>query len=133
MTQLNQLAGTHLLDIAVHNYGGSQLNAGVAVILDTSNPPAANSAPGVTLPASDAAPFGVLIDNIPAGRSGKCRVYGVAVVNTTGTVHVGNTLMTTSTGSVVAQTTGLNQLGYCLSEGVTGDQVLILLDRSKNS
>ena len=133
MAQVNQLGAIHLLDISVHNYGGSDLAEGVAVILDTSNPGTATTMPGVTLPASDAKAFGILPAKIPAGKDGYCRVYGVAVGTATGTLHVGDYVMTDSAGGVKAQTAGLYTLGMALSEAVNGDRVQVLIDRAKNA
>lgn len=138
MAVINQIAGTFLLDLPVHNYGGSTLVEGAAVILDTTNVATSSGAPGVVLPASDATPFGFLPSAIPAGKAGIVRVYGVAVANpTVGVTFAPNAiLMTDSTGSVKAQTTGLSQIGIALTgvtTAVAGDKVLVLIDRAKNA
>jgi len=133
MTQLNQVAGTHLLDVPVHNYGESTLTTAFAVILDTSNTGGANTAVGVTLPASDANAFGILVESIPTLRTGRCRVQGIAPCTASGTVHVGDYLKTDSTGSVLKATAGTYVIGICMSEGVSGDIVNVLIDRSKNA
>ena len=133
MAQVNQLAATYLLDVPVHNYGGSDLAEGSAVILDTSNTGGANTAVGVTLPASDAKVIGILPSTIPAGKSGVVRVQGIANAIAGGTLHVGDVVMGNSAGKVVAQTAGLQQIGYCWSEAVNNDRVLVLIDRSKNA
>lgn len=128
-----QLSPTYLLDVPVHNYGVSDLAEGSAVILDTSNTGGANTAVGVKLPASDVNPVGILPTAIPAGKSGVVRVYGVASGIASGTVHVGDPLMTDSAGKVLAQTAGKFQIGICWSEAVANDRVLVLLDRAKNA
>lgn len=138
MAVINQLAGVYCLDLPVHNYGGSQLNAGVAVILDQSNPPTSNTGVGVTLPASDAKSFGVLVENIPAGKAGRVRVLGVAVaIPTVGqSFNVGDPLMTDASGFVKPCGAGNYQLGVALSQvstAVSGDTCLIFLDRAKNA
>lgn len=136
MAQINQLAGTYVLDIPCHNYSSSvDLAANVAVILDTSNTggTGTNPAPGVTLPASNAKPFGFTVSKIPFGKTGLVRVYGVAVATASGTIHVGDILMTDSAGAVLPQTTGLAQIGLALSEAVSTDTVLVLIDRAKNA
>lgn len=139
MAQINQLAGTFLLDIPVHNYSTTtDLAEGVAVILDTANPGTANAAPGVTLPASDAKAFGFLTSKIPFGKSGVCRVQGVAVaIPTVGsTIAVGDVLMTDSSGFVKPQTATLSQIGIALAgvtTAVAADRVLVLIDRAKNA
>jgi predicted RecA/RadA family phage recombinase len=138
MAVINQLAGTFLLDLPVHNYGGSTLAEGVAVIADTANPPGSNTAGGVVLPASDVAAIGFLTSAIPAGKSGTMRVQGVAVANPTvgATIAFGAPVMTDSTGSVLTQTAGKYQIGYAWSAvttAVSGDKVLVLIDRAKNA
>lgn len=134
MAQIYQLAATYLLDVPVHNYSTTtDLAEGVAVILDTANPGGVNTAVGVTLPASDAKPFGFLTTKIPFGKSGVARVYGVASGVASGTLHVGDIVMTDSAGAVKAQTTGLAQIGICMSEAVSTDRVLVLIDRAKNA
>lgn len=134
MAQVYQLGGTSVLEIPVHNYSTTtDLAEGVAVIPDTSNTGGANTAMGVVLPASDAKPFGFLTTKIPFGKSGVCRVYGVAVGVASGTLHVGDIVMTDSAGAVKAQTTGLAQIGIAVSEAVSTDRVLVLIDRAKNA
>lgn len=134
MAQVNQVAGTYLLDIPVHNYSTTtDLAEGVAVIPDTANPGGANTAMGVALPASDAKPFGFLVSKIPFGKSGLCRVYGIASAVASGTLHVGDIVMTDSAGAVKAQTAGLAQIGIAVSEAVSTDRVLVLIERGKNA
>ena len=138
MAVLNQLAGTFLLDLPVHNYGGSTLAENAAVILDTANPASSSGASGVVLPASDVTPFGFLQSAIPAGKSGIVRVYGVSLANpTVGVTFAPNApLMTDATGAVLAQTAAKYQIGIAITgvtTAVAGDKVLVLLDRAKNA
>jgi len=133
MAQVNQLAATYLLDVPVHNYGGSDLAEGVAVILDTTNTGGANTAPGVMLPASSAKSIGFLPSAIPAGKSGVMRVYGIASGIASATVHVGDVLMVDTAGKVLPQTAGLHQIGIAFSEAVANDRVLVLIERAKNA
>jgi len=138
MAVLNQLAGTYLLDIPVHNFTGSTLVEGAAVILDTANPASTTFAAGVTLPASSAKPFGFLPSAIASGKSGVARVYGVSVANPTVGVSLaaGDVLMQDSTGSVLLATAANPQIGIAMSAvttAVAGDKVLVLIDRAKNA
>jgi len=138
MAIINQLAGTHLLDIPVHNYGGSTLAEGVAVIFDTTNVATSSGAPGVALPASDVKAVGFLVSAIPAGKSGLLRVQGIALANPTvgATFAPGDPVMSDSTGSVTAQTAGKYQIGIAVTgvtTAVSGDKVLVLVDRAKNA
>lgn len=138
MAVINQLAGIHLLDVTVHNYGGSQLNSGSAVIMDVSNTGTSQLAPGVVLPASDVKGIGFLVENIPAGRSGRMRVQGIAVALPTVGVsfNPGDPLMCDSSGFVLPQTAGKYQIGLAwsaLTTGVAGDTCLVLIDRAKNA
>lgn len=138
MAQIYQLAGTYFLDIPVHNYGGSTLAAGVAVIADSSNPPGPNAAMGVTLPASDVKALGFLVDAIPAGKSGRLRVQGIAVATPTvgATFAAGDPVMSDSSGFVTSCTAGKYQIGIAMSPittAVAGDTCLVLVDRAKNA
>jgi hypothetical protein len=133
MAQLNQLSAQPVLDVEVHNYTGSTIVAGSVVILDTSNTGGANTAVGVTLPASDATPFGILVDDIPTLKTGRCRVLGVAVGIASATVHVGSYVKCDSAGKVLASTGGTYVTGIAMTEAVNGDYIKVLIDRSKNA
>jgi len=138
MARYDQFAGTYLLDLPVHNYGGSTLAEGVAVILDTANPATSVGAAGVVLPADATKPIGFLPSAIPAGKSGVVRVQGVAVANPTVgvTFTPGTPLMVDTTGSVLAQTATNYQVGIAwtgVATAVAGDKVLVLVDRAKNA
>lgn len=138
MARYDQFAGTHLLDLPVHNYGASTLAEGVAVILDTANPASTSGAAGVTLPASSAKPIGFLPSAIPAGKSGVVRVQGIAVaIPTVGsTIAPGDPLMVDTSGFVLPQTAGLHQAGIAwtgVTTAVAADRVLVLVDRAKNA
>jgi hypothetical protein len=133
MAQINQLGGVDVLSLPVKNYGGSDIPDGSCVILDTANPGSSNSPRGVTLPASDVKAWGFAIGTIPAGKVGLARVYGVAPGIASGTLHVGDVVMSDSTGAVLAQTAGKYQVGIAQSEAVSGDRVLVLIERAKNA
>ena len=133
MAQINQVSGAPLLDLTCKNTTGSDIAAGYAVILDTSNPPSSGTAPGITLPASDANAFGVTVDAIPNGKTGRVRVAGIAVCTSSATLHVGDYVETDSAGKVRDLQAGNYQLGICLGEAVSADAVAVLLAQAKNA
>jgi predicted RecA/RadA family phage recombinase len=138
MPIINQLAGTHLLDLPVRNYGVADLAEGAAVMLDTTNVASSQQAAGVVLTASAANAIGFLTSAIPVGKAGTVRVQGVAVANPLvgTTIAAGAPVMTNATGAVLAQTAGNAQIGYAWSAvttAVAGDKVLVLIDRAKNA
>lgn len=128
-------------DIPFHNYGGSDIGAGLAVLLDTSNPGGTgDKVPGVVLPTASggvAGQIGVTVNAIPAGKTGLVRVYGVAVCTANGTVTIGETVMTSDTtsklGYVKTQTTAGAQLGVAIGSATDGNQVQVLLHLAKNA
>ena len=138
MAVINQLAGTHLLDLPVRNYGVSAIVEGACVMLDTANPATSSGAAGVVLTASAANAIGFAVNAIPAGGSGLVRVQGIAVANPLvgTTIAAGAPVMTNATGTIVPQTAAAAQIGYAWSAvttAVAGDKVLVLIDRAKNA
>jgi hypothetical protein len=135
MAQINQLAGIAIAggDITVKNYGGTDIAAGLAVKYDTANPGGSGIPRGVVITASDVAAMGVTVTVIPAGKTGLVRTMGQAVATASGTLHVGDIVMTDSAGKVLAQTAGKYQLGIAASEAITADPVLVDIARAKNA
>lgn len=136
MAQLDQLAGIAIPggDITVKNYGVSDIAEGLAVILDTTNTPDGGGTPiGVTLPASDVKSFGIAVTSIPAGKFGTVRVLGVAIGTASGTIHMGDFLMTDSAGKVLVAGAGKYTIGQAMSEAVTTDRVAVLIAKAVNA
>jgi hypothetical protein len=134
MAQINQLGRVPGIELPVKNYGVSDIAAGLAVIIDTTNTPAGSGTPmGVTLPASDAAAFGILVTTAVAGRMANVQLSGVAIGVASATIHVGDVLMTDSAGKLLPQTAGKFQIGVAMSEAVSTDNVAVLISRAKNA
>jgi hypothetical protein len=131
MAQLNQVSGIAVPggDIVVKNYSGSDIGAGLAVILDATNTPKGSGVGpvGVTLPASDAAFFGITLETIPTLKTGRVRWMGAAVGTASATVHIGATVMCDSAGKILTQTAGKFQAGMAGSEALNADPILVFL------
>lgn len=134
MTQYNQVSGVGVVDLTFKNTSGNDIAAGLAVIADSSNAPSPGTPGGVVLPASDVTPLGITVDAIPAGKTGRVRVTGVAPCTCSAAVTYGAYLMTDSAGKVLAQTAGKYAIGVALgTTGGTGEVVAVLVDRSINA
>ena len=135
MTQLDRLGNVPVNVLPCKNTSGSDIAAKLAVILDTSNPPDGSGTPmGIKLPASDANAFGITLEAIPNNKIGRVAVIGsVAVGSASGTVHVGDYVMTDSAGKILAQTAGKYQIGMSLSEAVSTDDIKVLIMPAKNA
>lgn len=134
MAQIDQLGSIATTDLTVKNYSGSDIADKLVVILDTTNLPDGSGTPiGVTLPASDVKAFGVAVGTLPTLKMGRIRVAGAAVCVASGTIHMGDVLMSDSAGKVLAQTAGKYQIGIAMSEAVTTEDVLVFLQRAKNA
>jgi hypothetical protein len=117
----------------VKNYGVSDIAEGLCVKPDTSNT-GSNSAPmGVILTADDAKAWAVTMQIIKAGQSGEVQTLGQTWATASGTIHVGDPLMTDSAGKVLAQTAGKYQIGIAVSEAVSGDPCQFDIARAKNA
>jgi len=135
MAQLNKLGNVPRNLLTVKNTSGADIAAGLAVIPDTTNTPGGSGTPmGVTLPASDVGAFAIAIETLTNTRLGRVAVVGsVAIGTASGTIHVGNYVMTDSAGKVLVQTAGKYQIGIALSEAVSGDSVSVLIAPAKNA
>ena len=137
LTNPNAVAGYAIPggDLPVKNYSAvTAIAAGVAVKFDTANPGAGvyGSPTGVLLTSSDRT-VGVTVDAIPAGKFGRVRTMGGAVLTAGATIHAGDVVMANAAGAAVPQTAGLFQLGTAANEALSGDPVLVILSIAKNA
>ncbi len=135
MPQINQLASRAILggDITVKNYTGTDIPAFTAVKFDIANPGGTSNSRGVITTTSDANSYGVTLTVIPAGKQGLIRTHGEAVCVASGSISLGDTVMTDATGKVLVQTAGKYQLGIATSVAVANDQVTVDIARAKNA
>lgn len=120
-------------DLPFHNYGASDIGAGLGVLADTSNPGTASLAPGIVLPSIGggvAKTIGVTVNTIPAGKGGLVRVYGVSVCTASGTVTYGETVQLDDTsgklGWVKTHLTDQAQLGVAMGTAANSEQVRVM-------
>lgn len=137
MSTINvQLATTPLpSDLPCYNYGGSDIPANTVVCLDGTNT-ITNSVStlatglGVVLPTTGGNPsvgFGVTMEVIKAGQTGRVRTAGVALVTGDGAITAGTVVdvSVTTAGRVKAHTAGKYSFALALSTSADGEQLLI--------
>lgn len=132
MAQINQLGPIVPVYVTCKNYQSADIAAGTCVMLDTSNTPAGSgTAPlGVlTTSGSTVAPFGIAAETLVAGKTGRVQISGVGVGIAGGTVHVGDAVMSDSTGELLDATTGKYAIGFAMSEAADENDLLVLIDR----
>jgi hypothetical protein len=143
MTVTWQLAKTPLpSDLPFYNYGGTDIPADTAVMLDTTNiMGTAGDGVGVALPTAAAAiPLGVGVtqETIKAGGSaGRVRTQGIAQVTALCVINAGQVVQMSTTaghlGQVEAKGAGNPQLGIALTSAQDGDSLLVLLQFANNA
>ncbi len=126
-------------DIVVKNNGGSDIAAKLGVLIDTSNLQDQDSPPGVVLPTASGGvvgSFGITLETIKAGRTGKVRVAGTAVATAHGTVTAGTYLQISDTASHLGQVktcgSATEQIGQAMNT-VTDADVEVLICKAKNA
>src|SRR5438309_11611004 len=137
MPNNNQLGGTAITggDTAHANYSVTDIPAGTAVIVDTSNAEALFSRPGVKIPATAATGItghvGITIDKLVANgkQPGRVRRLGSAVCTASGTIAYGAWVTVESAsgkeGRVRVKTSGEEQLGQAMNAAADGDPVRV--------
>ena len=122
---------------SVKNTSGTAMTAGQCVKLDTANPLSGTQpVPGVVLTSAVTdVPFGILIDNIPAGGYGRCARSGQIQAIAAGAIAAGAQVgpSAATSGDVTTYTAGDPSLGQALNVTANaGDPVVIALALSKN-
>lgn len=130
-------------DLAVKNYGVTDIPAGVGVNLDTghliSSGVVTDDSIGVVVPTASATvieAIGVTLEVIKAGGTGRVRTTGTVEMIANGTVTADDCVMVGSTtaklGWGATQTTGLPQIGKALSTATNGNTFLLLISKAFN-
>lgn len=117
----------------VKNTSGSAMTSGQVVKLDASNVLGATQ-PEVAVvltSANNDTPFGILVENIPAGGVGRCQVLGGAVAfgDATAIAAGAQVMPSTTAGEVTLWSTGHAVLGVaCSTTANAGDPVLVKIE-----
>lgn len=124
-------------DFPVKNTSGSAITANQTVKLDTGNVIGATQPQAGVTPTVLVAdfPFGVAIENIPAGGYGRVQLEGVAVCIALGAITAGAIVgPSTTAGQVTTYTAANPSLGQAVSAAVNAaDPILVRLAPSKNA
>lgn len=122
-------------DLAVKNTEASTtIAAGNVVKLDTSNLLSGTQGNfGVLQGTADAIPFGVAMESIAAGKSGRARPMGPVVQATaSGAITAGTSVQADSAGKVKTAVTDKAALGVALTTTTTdGDPILVMLQAAE--
>lgn len=143
-TNTQVLAGPRLDALPVYNYGGTDIPAFSAVIVDASNiidNAGVKNQLGVTLPTDTTNPsiiIGVTATIIPAGNTGMLQPAGPVIqVQCDGAVTAGswvdNSTSSTKTGRVKSHSGGKNSMGIALETGADADFILVMLAVGPNA
>jgi len=125
-------------DRSVKNTTGSAMVPGQTVKLDTANPVSGTQgAPGVVLTAAVADfPYGVVVENIPAGGYGRVQLEGEAICIAQAAIAVGAIVGAGAgvAGDVIAYTAANPSLGQAMTAAANAaDPVLVRMSISKNA
>lgn len=125
-------------DLALYNFGGADIAAGLGVLIDTANTMSAQNkeAPGVALPAvagSIDASLGVTVDTLKAGAIGRVRFLGAVPMTADSPITAGDYITVSSAAGklgfakTAAKGSGIVVLGEALDTVADGDTVLVWL------
>lgn len=123
-------------DIGCKNTDVTQINSGDVVKLDAANPiSAASPISGVLQGTGAATPiYGVAMENIPVGKSGRIRTAGIAQVVASAAISVGAEVTSAASGQVATAGAAARQLGYALTAaGAGADKILVHIHIAKNA
>ena len=132
----NSIAPIDGADLAVTNFSGTDIQAGIAVKLD---PTAGNLLGILPLTSSDAGRgFAVTVDKVKAGRPGRVRMLGSVTMLCDGAIAVGGIVKASVAtagreGYALATTAGAAQLGRALTAGVSLGEVIVWIETSTNA
>jgi hypothetical protein len=140
MSASPQLASADTLVLPFKNFGGSDIAAGLGVLADTSNVPVGDYAGGIVLPTNGGGvvgTLGVTVERIPAGGTGRVRVYGVSVCTANGSITYGTPVQISDTsaklGYVKTCGSATVMLGIALDGASDGQLVRVLHSIAKNA
>lgn len=136
MANYNQFSAAPVIggDLSFKNNSGSDILAGVGVLIDPSNDR------GVLAPTASGGvvgTIGITLETIPAGKWGRVRCYGSAIGTAHNAVTRGTVVQISDTASHLGQIktcgAGVAQLGIALNSAADGDPVEVLLFLAKNA
>lgn len=109
-------------DVSVQNTDVTDMTSGQIVKLDTAHPFSATQANvGILKTTTDDYPYGVLIENIPVGQVGRCRISGKVVLAAgsanAGVITIGDIIQCDATSQAKTRVTLKAAIG--VSEGPT--------------
>lgn len=135
-----QFGSIDVLVDTFHNYGGTDIPAGVGVLADTSNPPSGDNAGGIVIPTASGGvvgTLGVTVENIKAGKTGRVRLQGVSVCTANGSITYGTAVQISDTASHLGEVktcgAGITQLGVALNEVSAGELVRVFHSVARNA
>jgi hypothetical protein len=133
-------------DIPCANYGATDIEAGLIVLLDTSNQVSTTQPPGVVLPTASggvAGTFGITVDKLYAITStgvpkpGRVRVIGSYPVIANGSITAGGYVQASDTvsklGYAKACGAGTEQIGQAINSVSDGEICHVLICKAKNA
>lgn len=124
-------------DLPYKNTSGSAITAGQLLKLDTGNLMSGTQGIWGLTPTTAVAdfPFGVAVDNVPVGGTGRVQVVGVVLCIAAGAISAGAIVgPSTTAGNVTTYTAANPQFGQALSAAANaGDQIFVLIEKAKNA
>lgn len=123
-------------DLGCKNTDIIQINAGDVVKLDAANPiSAAQPISGVLQGTGAATPiYGVAMENIPVGKTGRIRPHGIAQCVASAAIAVGVEVTSAAAGQVATAGAAARQLGIALTAAAAiNDKILVDIRVAKNA
>jgi len=122
-------------EVPTINLTGSDIAQGVVVKLDTSNPISGTVfQPGITPAGANDIPFGVTLEKIVNGRTGRVAIAGIAQCVASGAITVGNFVQCAASGQVSTQGTAHPTLGTALTAAAgANDRILVRISVGFNA
>lgn len=122
-------------DLSCKNASGSDIAAGNVVTLDPANPVSATqSEPGIKQGTTDDFAFGIAIEAIANGKSGRVARGSIAQAVASAAITAGAVVQADASGKVKTQGAGKAQVGQALTAAAAdGDKILVALAVAKNA
>lgn len=134
-------------DMPAANYGTTDIEAGLIVLIDTTNQFTPALPMGVVLPTAGGGvvgTWGITIDRLPAkpsggvrGPAGRVRVYGVYPVLANGAITAGGYVQASDTalklGYAKACAAATEQIGQAMNTVADGETCFVLIAKAKNA
>lgn len=123
------------LDLSCKNASGSDITFGQSVTLDATNPVSGTQAePGIKASTTDDFNFGIALENIANGKSGKVARLSVAQGVAGAAITAGAVVQCDVSGKLKTAAAGKPQVGQALTAAAAdGDKILVALAPAKNA